>query len=191
MSAPPAHDSWNPLPVSPLSYPVASSRTPCKSRDICGGETKKSTFERIEKWHNYVAEEKSQRFPIFCTVKSNFVLIDGNESKRNLWNHNWVPTFQPPQESTRISGYSQPRYRSSPILWVHDGDLWYQPANDYKKMIVMRHVSRDKVLNTVINGTCMSLFQREYIGWIQASSLLVNWECSLKMGYYIRGSCIY
>ena len=33
-------------------------------------------------------------------------------------------------------------------------------------------------------------WQRRYTVCIQASGLLVNWELSLKTGYYIRGSCI-
>ena len=36
----------------------------------------------------------------------------------------------------------------------------------------------------------MSLFPKLYDGYIQASGLLVNWERSLKTGYYIRGSYI-
>ena len=54
----------------------------------------------------------------------------------------------------------------------------------------------DKVqcMVSVVMAKCVSLLQREYIrshtGQWSICWLTSNWECSLKMGYYIRGSCI-
>ena len=49
---------------------------------------------------------------------------------------------------------------------------------------------------STIHGVCLNGKVCEFISkedtmvGIQASGLIVNWECSLKMGYYKRGPCI-